>query len=208
MINFNRQNFSMSFISCNIILNNGIPLSFKGLSTNINGIKRTSVLLAMPKPNLEYNLNNEFCKYKRNSERCFKALGDIHQRNLQRTRSQFFDAKKILENTKDDEEKKLDDLISQKTRELEYENDIDQRSICSLNDTYMQTEINKINETTNALKKEIDKKYQFKRPNLKIDTNDQKKIQGYMDNIKKLKKYSNNSNYNKVINNFNLNKYV
>lgn len=208
MLNFNRKNFSMSFISCSIQVNNGMPLSFNRLCTNINGIKRTNVLLELPKPDLECILNNEFYNYKRNSETCFKELEDIHQRNLQRTRSQFFDVKKILENTKDDEEKKLDDLISQKTRELEYENDIEQRSICSLNDTYMQTEIDKINENTNSLKKEIDKKYKFKRPNLKIDTNDQKKMQGYIDNIKKLKKYSNNSNYNKIINNFNLNKYI
>jgi hypothetical protein len=210
MLNTHRPNISMLFISCNIQLNNGKSLGVNGLYTNINGIKRVTTFLTLPNRNLEEDLDNEIFNYNRNSERCFKTLGDIHQKNLQRTRSQFFDVKKRLENKNDDAE--IDDLISKKKRELENlkqsEKDIDLLSTTCLNDTYMQTEVNTINQKKDLFKKKVDKKYQFNRPNLEIDKNDKEKMHGYMNNIKKLNRYSSNSNYKKVINDFNLNNYV
>ena len=115
----------------------------------------------------------------------------------------------MIENVKDDE---IDELTSEKEKELEelekYGNDIDSKSISTLNDTYMETETNKINQKMNYRKNQIDKKYQFKKPNLEMDKNDKEKIQNYKNQIKSLNKYSSNSNFKKVINYFDLDKYV
>lgn len=210
MFNNNTPKFSMICVSSRNIIHNGISFGVNTLYTNINGLERKYTSLMLPKKiNFENYLDNEISNSINNSQRGFKALDNIHQRNLQRTRSQFFDIKKMIENVKDDE---IDELTSEKEKELEelekYGNDIDSKSISTLNDTYMETETNKINQKMNYRKNQIDKKYQFKKPNLEMDKNDKEKIQNYKNQIKSLNKYSSNSNFKKVINYFDLDKYV
>ena len=146
------------------------------------------------------------------SEKRDKALDDNQQKEMRRINSQFFDFKEDLKQKTKNVIEEKDDLNLKKEQELEYlkqeEDEIDSRSVLSIADTYFQNEVEKINESYNTEKKGIDEKHKFKRPKLEMDECDKEKMQNHKKQIKKLNKYSNNSNYNKVINNFSLNDYV
>ena len=94
-------------------------------------------------------------------------LNKAHKRKLQRTQSQFFDIKKMIEKKNNENNDKLDKLRKQKEKELKeldksvYNDDFDKASLC---DTYMQTESRKINQKFDKMIKN-DKKYQFKYQN-------------------------------------------
>ena len=51
-------------------------------------------------------------------------------------------------------------------------------------------------------KKEINKKYKYKEPELKCSEINNKRKQNYKKNIQRLNTYSNNPNFNNVIDNF------
>ena len=131
---------------------------------------------------------------------------------MRRINSQFFDFKEDLKQKTKNVIEEKDDLNLKKEQELEYlkqeEDEIDSRSVLSIADTYFQNEVEKINESYNTEKKGIDERHKFKRPKLEMDECDKEKMQNHKKQIKNLNKYSNNSNYNKIINNFSLNDYV
>ena len=99
-------------------------------------------------------------------------------------------------------EQELEDL-KQEEEEID-----DSRSVLSIDDTFFRNETEKINERFNKEKKRIDEKHKFKKPKLEIDECDKEKMQNHKKQIKKLKKYSKNLNYDKVIDNFSLKEYV
>ena len=212
MFNFNKPNISISFMSnTRYITNDGMTFGFKTSYSNINGLERKSTSIFLPEK-LENILDNGISNYKRLSEKRDKALDDNQQKEMRRINSQFFDFKEDLKQKTKNVIEEKDDLNLKKEQELEHlkqeEDEIDSRSVLSIADTYFQNEVEKINESYNTEKKGIDERHKFKRPKLEMDECDKEKMQNHKKQIKKLNKYSNNSNYNKVINNFSLNDYV
>ena len=110
--------FSFISITSRNISHNGMGIGFNAVYTNVNGVERgiASIHPLLPSKHL---LDEEISNYKRNTQKNFNTLGNIHRRNLQRTQSQFFDIKKFLEKMKNDNNDKMDKLRFQKEKELD-----------------------------------------------------------------------------------------
>ena len=129
---------------------------------------------------------------------------------MQRCNSQYFDLKNFLENLKIEEN---DKKIEQKKEELKRIRNINKNinmdlSRTNLNDSYMFNEKKKLENNYMERKKEINNKYKFKEPELKNSEINNKRKQNYIKNIQRLNAYSNNPNFNNVINNFNLKSFL
>ena len=207
-------NFSFISISSRTISHNGIEIGFNSIYTNVDGVERgfASIHPFLPKRHLlDKTLDEEISNYKQNTQKNFKAIDNIHKRNLQRTQSQFFDIKKFLEKKNKENNNEMDKLRIQKEKELkeleksEYNYEYDR---ASLNDTYMQTESRKINQKFDKMRNNIDKKYKFTKPKLEMEENDKIRMQNYKKDIKRLNTFSNAPNFKKVMNEFKLNDYI
>ena len=192
----------------------GMGVGFSAIYTNINGVER-GIASFHPIPPLKYlldeNIDEEISNYKQKTQKNFKTLNKAHKRKLQRTQSQFFDIKKMIEKKNNENNDKLDKLRKQKEKELKeldksvYNDDFDKASLC---DTYMQTESRKINQKFGKMRNEIDKKYQFTKPKLEMEEKDKERMENYKKDIKRLNTFSNSPYFKKVIDEFELNNYV
>ena len=213
MFNFNRPNFAITFMSSTrCITRNGMTFGFNTSYSNINGLERKSTSIFLPEK-IENILDNNISNLQRNSEKGIKALDLNHQKKMRRINSEFFDLKKYLTQESENKIEESDNSNIKKEQELEdlkqEEEEIDDsRSVLSIDDTFFRNETEKINERFNKEKKRIDEKHKFKKPKLEIDECDKEKMQNHKKQIKKLKKYSKNLNYDKVIDNFSLKEYV
>lgn len=202
--------FSFISITSRNISHNGMGIGFNAVYTNVNGVERgiASIHPLLPSKHL---LDEEISNYKRNTQKNFNTLGNIHRRNLQRTQSQFFDIKKFLEKMKNDNNDKMDKLRFQKEKELkeleksEYNYDSDRTN---LNDTFMQTESRKIEQKFGKMRNKIDKKYQFTKPKLEMEEKDKERMNNYIKDIKRLNTFSNAPNFKNVVDEFKLNDYI
>ena len=151
--------------------------------------------------------------YKQKTQRAYKALENTHQKNLRRTQSQFFDIKKMLDNIKIDDnlerqikekEKKLKELESE---DYNYDNNYEYDRE-TLYDEYMKNKSRKIDKEMSLKKKEIDQKYKFQKPKLEMEENEKEEMEKYIKEIKRLKTYQNNPNFDDVMDTFSLKNYI
>lgn len=209
---FNRKpNFAIFCMSSRRISRNGISIGLNSTYTNINGIENSFNTIETPR-NMDLKsqinaLDDEMSNLKIKKRNNLNQLYDQHQKNLQRCNSQYFDLKNILENLKFDE---TDKKIKQKEEELrkikKLNNNFDVNNT-NLNDTFMQCAQKRINNNFNERKKQIKKQYKFEEPKLRF-SKDKEKKQNYIKNIKRLNTYSNNPNFNTVMNNFELKSFL
>lgn len=204
--------FSFISITSRNITYGGMGFGFNSIYTNVNGAERgmASIHPLLPQRHfLDKTLDEEISNYKTNYQKNFNTLGNIHRRNLQRTQSQFFDIKKLLEKKKNENNNKMDKLRLQKEKELkELEKSEYNLDATNLNDTYMGIESRKINQNFEKMRNNIDKKYQFTKPKLEMEENDKETMDNYIKNIKRLNTFSNAPNFKKIINEFKLNNYI
>ena len=137
-------------------------------------------------------------------------MQNVHQKNLQRCNSKYLNLKNILENLKIEEN---DKKIEQKKEELKRIRNMNKNINMDLNgtnldDSYMINEKKKLKNNFMESKKEINKKYKYKEPELKCSEINNKRKQNYIKNIQRLNTYSNNPNFNNVIDNFNLKSFL
>ena len=88
-----------TFVSISRNISNGMGMELSAIYINVNGVERGMASLhpiPPPKYLLDETLDKEISNYKQNTERNFKALNNVHKRNLKRTQSEFFDIKKHL----------------------------------------------------------------------------------------------------------------
>jgi hypothetical protein len=197
------------------ISRNGVSINLNTTYTNLNGVGNMF-------STIEFRNENEICKNKLNfledeisnfeieKKNNLKKLKNEHQKNLQRCNSQYLDLKNILENLKIEEN---DKKIEQKKEELKRIRNINKNinmdlSRTNLNDSYMFNEKKKLENNYMERRKEINNKYKFKEPELKNSEINNKRKQNYIKNIQRLNAYSNNPNFNNVINNFNLKNFL
>jgi hypothetical protein len=197
------------------ISRNGVSISLNTTYTNLNGVGNMF-------STIEFRNENEICKNKLNfledemsnfeieKKNNLKKLKNEHQKNLQRCNSQYLDLKNILENLKIEEN---DKKIEQKKEELKRIRNINKNinmdlNGTNLNDSYMINEKKKLENNYMERRKEINNKYKFKEPELKNSEVNNKRKQNYIKNIQRLNAYSNNPNFNNVINNFNLKSFL
>ena len=208
-----KQNLSFISITSHRISNNGSSFKFNALYANVNGKECGLVSMGpCPLPGIGFgpSLFDEISNNKQKNQNSFKTLENIHKRNLQRTKSQFYNLKNIFENLNDDEldeltrkkEKELKEL-EQKDSELEFDD-----SKTNYNDNFMIKNSKKIDEKIASQKKKIDQKYRFNKPKLELNEDEKEKMANYTKEIKKLKNYSNHENYDDVMDNFSLYKYM
>jgi hypothetical protein len=197
------------------ISRNGVSINLNTTYTNLNGVGNMF-------STIEFRNENEICKNKLNfledeisnfeieKKNNLKKLKNEHQKNLQRCNSQYLDLKNILENLKIEEN---DKKIEQKKEELKRIRNINKNinmdlNGTNLNDSYMFNEKKKLENNYMERRKEINNKYKFKEPELKNSEVNNKRKQNYIKNIQRLNAYSNNPNFNNVINNFNLKNFL
>ena len=161
------------------------------------------------KNNLNF-LDDEMSNFEIEKKNNLKKLKNEHQKNLQRCNSQYFDLKNFLENLKIEEN---DKKIEQKKEELKRIRNINKNinmdlNGTNLNDSYMFNAKKKLENNYMEKRKEINNKYKFKEPELKNSEINNKRKQNYIKNIQRLNAYSNNPNFNNVINNFNLKNFL
>jgi hypothetical protein len=197
------------------ISRNGVSINLNTTYTNLNGVGNMF-------STIEFRNENEICKNKLNfledeisnfeieKKNNLKKLKNEHQKNLQRCNSQYLDLKNFLENLKIEEN---DKKIEQKKEELKRIRNINKNinmdlNGTNLNDSYMFNEKKKLENNYMERRKEINNKYKFKEPELKNSEINNKRKQNYIKNIQRLNAYSNNPNFNNVINNFNLKNFL
>ena len=210
-----KHQFGILCMSSRRISRNGVSISLNTTYTNLNGVGNMF-------STIEFRNENEICKNKLNfledemsnfeieKKNNLKKLKNEHQKNLQRCNSQYFDLKNILENLKIEEN---DKKIEQKKEELKRIRNINKNinmdlNGTNLNDSYMFNEKKKLENNYMERRKEINNKYKFKEPELKNSEVNNKRKQNYIKNIQRLNAYSNNPNFNNVINNFNLKSFL
>jgi hypothetical protein len=197
------------------ISRNGVSISLNTTYTNLNGIGNMFSTIEFRNENeiCKNNLNfleDEMSNFEIEKKNNLKKLKNEHQKNLQRCNSQYLDLKNILENLKIEEN---DKKIEQKKEELKRIRNINKNinmdlSRTNLNDSYMFNEKKKLENNYMERRKEINNKYKFKEPELKNSEINNKRKQNYIKNIQRLNAYSNNPNFNNVINNFNLKSFL
>ena len=210
-----KHQFGILCMSSRRISRNGVSISLNTTYTNLNGVGNMF-------STIEFRNENEICKNKLNfledemsnfeieKKNNLKKLKNEHQKNLQRCNSQYLDLKNILENLKIEEN---DKKIEQKKEELKRIRNINKNinmdlNGTNLNDSYMINEKKKLENNYMERRKEINNKYKFKEPELKNSEVNNKRKQNYIKNIQRLNAYSNNPNFNNVINNFNLKSFL
>ena len=210
-----KHQFGILCMSSRRISRNGVSISLNTTYTNLNGVGNMF-------STIEFRNENEICKNKLNfledemsnfeieKKNNLKKLKNEHQKNLQRCNSQYFDLKNFLENLKIEEN---DKKIEQKKEELKRIRNINKNinmdlNGTNLNDSYMLNEKKKLENNYMEKRKEINNKYKFKEPELKNSEINNKRKQNYIKNIQRLNAYSNNPNFNNVINNFNLKSFL
>lgn len=210
-----KHQFGILCMSSRRISRNGVSISLNTTYTNLNGVGNMF-------STIEFRNENEICKNKLNfledeisnfeieKKNNLKKLKNEHQKNLQRCNSQYLDLKNILENLKIEEN---DKKIEQKKEELKRIRNINKNinmdlNGTNLNDSYMFNEKKKLENNYMERRKEINNKYKFKEPELKNSEVNNKRKQNYIKNIQRLNAYSNNPNFNNVINNFNLKSFL
>ena len=210
-----KHQFGILCMSSTRISRNGVSINLNTTYTNLNGVGNMF-------STIEFRNENEICKNKLNfledemsnfeieKKNNLKKLKNEHQKNLQRCNSQYLDLKNILENLKIEEN---DKKIEQKKEELKRIRNINKNinmdlNGANLNDSYMFNEKKKLENNYMERRKEINNKYKFKEPELKNSEVNNKRKQNYIKNIQRLNAYSNNPNFNNVINNFNLKSFL
>ena len=210
-----KHQFGILCMSSRRISRNGVSISLNTTYTNLNGVGNMF-------STIEFRNENEICKNKLNfledemsnfeieKKNNLKKLKNEHQKNLQRCNSQYLDLKNFLENLKIEEN---DKKIEQKKEELKRIRNINKNinmdlNGTNLNDSYMFNEKKKLENNYMERRKEINNKYKFKEPELKNSEVNNKRKQNYIKNIQRLNAYSNNPNFNNVINNFNLKSFL
>ena len=210
-----KHQFGILCMSSRRISRNGVSINLNTTYTNLNGVGNMF-------STIEFRNENEICKNNLNflddemynfeieKKNNLKKLKNEHQKNLQRCNSQYLDLKNILENLKIEEN---DKKIEQKKEELKRIRNINKNinmdlNGTNLNDSYMFNEKKKLENNYMERRKEINNKYKFKEPELKNSEVNNKRKQNYIKNIQRLNAYSNNPNFNNVINNFNLKSFL
>ena len=210
-----KHQFGILCMSSRRISRNGVSISLNTTYTNLNGIGNMFSTIEFRNENeiCKNNLNfleDEMSNFEIEKKNNLKKLKNEHQKNLQRCNSQYLDLKNILENLKIEEN---DKKIEQKKEELKRIRNINKNinmdlNGTNLNDSYMFNEKKKLENNYMERRKEINNKYKFKEPELKNSEVNNKRKQNYIKNIQRLNAYSNNPNFNNVINNFNLKSFL
>ena len=207
--------FGVLCMSSRRISRNGVSISLNTTYTNLNGVGNMFSTIELRdeneicKNNLNF-LDDEMSNFEIEKKNNLKKLRNEHKKNLQRCNSQYLDLKNLLENLKIEEN---DKKIEQKKEELKRIRNINKNinmdlSRTNLNDSYMFNEKKKLENNYMERRKEINNKYKFKEPELKNSEINNKRKQNYIKNIQRLNAYSNNPNFNNVINNFNLKSFL
>ena len=210
-----KHQFGILCMSSRRISRNGVSINLNTTYTNLNGVGNMFNTIELRNENeiCKNNLNfldDEMSNFEIEKKNNLKKLKNEHQKNLQRCNSQYLDLKNILENLKIEEN---DKKIEQKKEELKRIRNINKNinmdlSRTNLNDSYMFNEKKKLENNYMERRKEINNKYKFKEPELKNSEVNNKRKQNYIKNIQRLNAYSNNPNFNNVINNFNLKNFL
>ena len=210
-----KHQFGILCMSSRRISRNGVSISLNTTYTNLNGVGNMFSTIEFRNENeiCKNNLNfleDEMSNFEIEKKNNLKKLKNEHQKNLQRCNSQYLDLKNILENLKIEEN---DKKIEQKKEELKRIRNINKNinmdlNGTNLNDSYMFNEKKKLENNYMERRKEINNKYKFKEPELKNSEVNNKRKQNYIKNIQRLNAYSNNPNFNNVINNFNLKNFL
>jgi hypothetical protein len=210
-----KPQFGILCISSRRISRNGVSISLNTTYTNLNGVGNMFNTIEFRNENdiCKNNLNfldDEMSNFEIEKKNNLKKLKNEHQKNLQRCNSQYLDLKNFLENLKIEEN---DKKIEQKKEELKRIRNINKNinmdlNGTNLNDSYMFNEKKKLENNYMERRKEINNKYKFKEPELKNSEINNRRKQNYIKNIQRLNAYSNNPNFNNVINNFNLKSFL
>ena len=210
-----KHQFGILCMSSRRISRNGVSINLNTTYTNLNGVGNMFSTIEFRNENeiCKNNLNfleDEMSNFEIEKKNNLKKLKNEHQKNLQRCNSQYLDLKNILENLKIEEN---DKKIEQKKEELKRIRNINKNinmdlNGTNLNDSYMINEKKKLENNYMERRKEINNKYKFKEPELKNSEVNNKRKQNYIKNIQRLNAYSNNPNFNNVINNFNLKSFL
>ena len=210
-----KHQFGILCMSSRRISRNGVSINLNTTYTNLNGVGNMISTIEFRNENeiCKNNLNfleDEISNFEIEKKNNLKKLKNEHQKNLQRCNSQYLDLKNILENLKIEEN---DKKIEQKKEELKRIRNINKNinmdlNGTNLNDSYMFNEKKKLENNYMERRKEINNKYKFKEPELKNSEVNNKRKQNYIKNIQRLNAYSNNPNFNNVINNFNLKSFL
>ena len=210
-----KHQFGILCMSSRRISRNGVSINLNTTYTNLNGVGNMFSTIEFRNENeiCKNNLNfldDEMSNFEIEKKNNLKKLKNEHQKNLQRCNSQYLDLKNFLENLKIEEN---DKKIEQKKEELKRIRNINKNinmdlSRTNLNDSYMFNEKKKLENNYMERRKEINNKYKFKEPELKNSEINNKRKQNYIKNIQRLNAYSNNPNFNNVINNFNLKSFL
>ena len=210
-----KHQFGILCMSSRRISRNRVSISLNITYTNLNDVGNMFSTIKFRNENeiCKNNLNfleDEMSNFEIEKKNNLKKLKNEHQKNLQRCNSQYFDLKNFLENLKIEEN---DKKIEQKKEELKRIRNINKNinmdlNGTNLNDSYMFNEKKKLENNYMERRKEINNKYKFKEPELKNSEVNNKRKQNYIKNIQRLNAYSNNPNFNNVINNFNLKNFL
>ena len=210
-----KPQFGILCISSRRISRNGVSISLNTTYTNLNGVGNMFNTIEFRNENdiCKNNLNfldDEMSNFEIEKKNNLKKLKNEHQKNLQRCNSQYLDLKNFLENLKIEEN---DKKIEQKKEELKRIRNKNKNinmdlNGTNLNDSYMFNAKKKLENNYMERRKEINNKYKFKEPELKNSEINNRRKQNYIKNIQRLNTYSNNPNFNNVINNFNLKSFL
>ena len=210
-----KHQFGILCMSSRRISRNGVSINLNTTYTNLNGVGNMFSTIEFRNENeiCKNNLNfleDEMSNFEIEKKNNLKKLKNEHQKNLQRCNSQYLDLKNILENLKIEEN---DKKIEQKKEELKRIRNINKNinmdlNGTNLNDSYMFNAKKKLENNYMERRKEINNKYKFKEPELKNSEINNRRKQNYIKNIQRLNTYSNNPNFNNVINNFNLKSFL
>ncbi len=193
------------------ITRNGISISLNTTYTNINGHEKISCTLNNNSINLKKQINmldDGISNFKTKKNDYFQKIKDEHLKTLERNNSEYLDLKNLFENIRLEEN---DKKIREKKEELRKIKKINKNidlNQTNLNDTFMLSEQNRIKKDYNTRKTEIKNNYNFQEPELRNSEINKQKKQNYIKNIKRLNTYSNNPNFENVVNNFKLNKFL
>ena len=210
-----KHQFGILCMSSRRISRNGVSINLNTTYTNLNGVGNMFNTIEFRNENdiCKNNLNfldDEMSNFEIEKKNNLKKLKNDHQKNLQRCNSQYLDLKNFLENLKIEEN---DKKIEQKKEELKRIRNINKNinmdlNGTNLNDSYMFNAKKKLENNYMEKRKEINNKYKFKEPELKNSEINNRRKQNYIKNIQRLNTYSNNPNFNNVINNFNLKSFL
>ena len=210
-----KHQFGILCMSSRRISRNGVSINLNTTYTNLNGVGNMFNTIEFRNENdiCKNNLNfldDEMSNFEIEKKNNLKKLKNDHQKNLQRCNSQYLDLKNFLENLKIEEN---DKKIEQKKEELKRIRNKNKNinmdlNGTNLNDSYMFNAKKKLENNYMEKRKEINNKYKFKEPELKNSEINNKRKQNYIKNIQRLNAYSNNPNFNNVINNFNLKNFL